>query len=251
METGEYHVLARVEGSHWWFRQLHRQAIEAMKREAQRVGRPLRVFDAGCGTGGLLAQVCKQPWVELAAGCEPHPVALEHCRGQKLRVWGCSIEALPEWKPPLDLDVVLCMDVLYHRDVNPWQSTAVMTSLLRPGGLMVINVAAMPCLRRDHDSRVHGARRFLARELRNLVQSHGLDVERLHYWNSWLTPLLWLKLQLADRAAHRSNNYSELEPPHNGLNAFLNGLLRLEHLVNRWAPLPFGSSLFCQARKYR
>jgi hypothetical protein len=109
----------------------------------------------------------------------------------------------------------------------------------------------MPCLRRHHDRRVHGARRFLAPELQSLVQSNGLNIERLHYWNSWLTPLLWLKLRLTNGAAHRSNDCSELELPRRGLNTFLSGLLWLEHQVNRWASLPFGSSLFLQARKPR
>jgi hypothetical protein len=145
--------------------------------------------------------------------------------------------------------VVLCLDVLVHRNVNPGAATAVLASLLKPGGLLVINVASMSSLRRDHDSAVHGARRFLMPELRNLIQSNSLDVEKLHYWNSWLTPLLWLKLRLAGGTTHPSHEYSELELPLNGLNSCLSGLLWLEHQVNRWAPLPFGSSLFLQARK--
>ena len=153
---------------------------------------------------------------------------------------------MPEEEHLRDLDVVLCLDMLYHRDVNPWKATVVIANLMRPGGLLVINVAAKPCLQRDHDSRVHSTRQFLAGELLNLVKSNCMDVERMHYWNSWLTPLLWLKLQLPRTTGHVN---SALELPHNVLNAYLSGLLWLEYQANRLTPLSFSSSLLCHGRK--
>lgn len=249
MDAGEYHVLARVETTHWWFRHLHRQVLDALRQEAQRLGRPLRLFDAGCGTGGLLVQLIRQPWVERVGGCEPNPIAQDYCRQRGLQVEACGIEALAPRASAMELDVVLCLDVLYHRDVQPQRATAVLAQMLRPGGLLLLNVAAMPCLRRAHDSRVYGGRRFLPPQLQALANTNGLEIEQLRYWNSWLTPLLWCRIQLAAGDHTQQQGDSELAPPGAALNQLLSGLLWLEHRLSRWAPLPFGSSLFLKARR--
>ncbi len=87
-------------------------------------------------------------------------------------------------------DAVISLDVLYHRQVDPPRALAGMAAMLRPGGLLLINVAAMPCLERRHDRRVMGGRRYLADGLGRQVRAVGLQPESVSYWNSWLTPLL-------------------------------------------------------------
>ena len=58
MQPREYEVMAALEQGHWWYRALRRRLLERLEREAHRRGRPLQVFDAGCGTGGLLHVLC-------------------------------------------------------------------------------------------------------------------------------------------------------------------------------------------------
>ncbi len=250
----EYHTLAEVEQRHWWYRTLHRQVLRRLSREAQRLGRPLRVFDAGCGTGGLLLRLRQQPFLSVGEGCELNPVALAYARARGLQVELLSVNQLESW--PHHYDVVLSMDVLYHREVDPQASLSGMAQLLDPGGLLLLNVAAMPCLRRDHDARVMGARRFLPAQLSQGIERSGLVVERLRYWNSWLTPLLWLQVRLeagwrggVNPAAGEVPKPSDVQLPPRWLNRMLEALLRVELLCSGLLPLPFGSSLFVQARR--
>jgi len=253
MEPAEYRALASVEAEHWWFRGLHRRVLALLRQEARRLGRPLHIFDAGCGTGGLLRLLQGQPWLAVAEGCDLHPLALELARIEGLAVQPHSVNDLAGW--PRRYDVVLSMDVLYHRDVEPVRALAGMAGLLEPGGLLLLNVAALPCLERHHDRRTMGARRFRPAELRRLADVAALEVRDLRYWNSWLAPLLWLQARLecwlpsAQEPAGASRGGSDLRPPPRWLNRSLEALLVAEARMTRWVPLPFGSSLFLVARR--
>lgn len=248
MLDAEYHVLAAQEGQHWWYRTLRRRVLGQLRREARRQGRPLAVFDAGCGTGGMLQILEREPAVQHCGGCDASPVALDYCRSRGLAVQLGSVNDPPGTSEPCD--AVLSLDVLYHRDVDPPRAMAAMVARLRPGGLLLLNVAAMPALARRHDRRVLGARRFRAGELRRLAEGAGLQVEQLTFWNSWLTPLLWLQARLErERAAPPEAGGSAVEPPPAWLNRSLGALLALEGRISRLLPLPWGSSLFLRARR--
>ncbi|MEI6030660.1 MAG: class I SAM-dependent methyltransferase [Synechococcaceae cyanobacterium ELA739] len=253
MLEAEYHVLAEQERQHWWYRSLRSRVLRRLRREARRRGHPLEVFDAGCGTGGLLLALAREGAVAECRGCDASPVALRYCRERGLPVSAASVHDLAAWSDRFD--VVLSMDVLYHQDVDPARAMAAMATLLQPGGLLLLNVAAMPCLARRHDRRVLGARRFRPGELRRLAAASGLEVEALAYWNSWLMPLVWLQARLergeADGAAEAAAppSASAVQTPGAGLNRLLIALLQLEEQVSRLLPLPWGSSLLLQARR--
>jgi methylase of polypeptide subunit release factors len=80
MQDQEYHVLAALEQRHWWYRSLRRRVVERLKREASRQGHARKVFDAGCGTGGMLAELQAQASIASTAGCDLHPLALTYAR---------------------------------------------------------------------------------------------------------------------------------------------------------------------------
>jgi hypothetical protein len=145
---------------------------------------------------------------------------------------------------------VICLDVLYHRQVDPPRALAGMAAMLRPGGLLLINVAAMPCLERRHDRRVMGGRRYLADGLGRQVRAVGLQPESVSYWNSWLTPLLWLQTRLEALLPEGDDNQnSDLTLPPIWINNLLIGLLQSEERVSSSLPLPWGSSLMLLARR--
>jgi len=248
MQDQEYHVLASLEQRHWWYRSLRRRVVERLTREATRQGHALNVFDAGCGTGGMLAELRAQASIASTAGCDLHPLALTYARERGLRVAERSVNELP-----LDdalYDAVISLDVLYHRQVDPPRALAGMAAMLRPGGLLLINVAAMPCLERRHDRRVMGGRRFLADGLSRQVRAVGLRPESVSYWNSWLTPLLWLQTRMEALFPEGGDqDDSDVTLPPMGLNNLLILLLQLEEQVSRNLPLPWGSSLMLLARR--
>jgi SAM-dependent methyltransferase len=262
MQEAEYHAMAALEERHWWYQSLRSRVLARLRAEARRLGRPLEVFDAGCGTGGLLLALRGQPWIAAASGCDSHPVALAYARSRGLTVSEASVNGLDIG--PGRFDVVLSMDVMYHRKVRPAAAIAAMASLLRPGGLLLLNTAALPCLWRDHDRRVMGGRRLLPGPLRQLAAAGGLEVEHLGYWNCWLTPVVWLQgrleVLLASRKKARASQSwieptaerpeeSDVQLPPAWLNQALVILLRLEERCAGILPLPWGSSLLLSARR--
>lgn len=249
MQDQEYHVLAALEQRHWWYRSLRRRVVASLKREASHQGRALNVFDAGCGTGGMLAELQAQACIaSTCSGCDLHPLALAYARERGIRVVERSVNELPVGD--VLFDAVISLDVLYHRQVDPHRALAGMAAMLRPGGLLLINVAAMPCLERRHDRRVMGGRRFLADGLSREVRAVGLQIESVAYWNSWLTPLLWLQTRLETLLPQGDDNEnSDVTLPPIGLNNLLIRLLQWEERVSRSLPLPWGSSLMLLARR--
>ncbi len=251
MQPQEYHTLALLEERHWWYQALHRRLLARLAREARQRGRALRVFDAGCGTGGLLRLLASRTDVAEAEGCDLHPLALAYAGSRGAKVRQCSVNELQGL--PAGWDLVCSVDVLYHQQVVPSLALAGMASLLAPGGVLLLTVAAMPCLARRHDVQVMGARRFLPAGLRQQVNASGLAVEELRYWNVWLTPLLWLRIRLETllrpTAAVQDPAASDLTLPPPWLNRGLGALLELERRLTPVLPQPWGSSLLLVARK--
>jgi hypothetical protein len=124
-----------------------------------------------------------------------------------------------------------------------------MARVLRPGGAVVINVAAMRVARGGH-SAVLGfeRRRYTTATLRRSLERAGFSPLRLTYTHASLFPLL-----VAVRTMQRTVGWPvpgvELEVPARPVNAFLSGLLSLEARVLARVDMPFGSSVLCLGRK--
>jgi hypothetical protein len=77
-----------------------------------------------------------------------------------------------------------------------------------------------------------------------------LQPESVSYWNSWLTPLLWLQTRLEALLPEGGDNEnSDVTLPPLWINNLLIGLLQWEERVSRSLPLPWGSSLMLLARR--
>src|SRR5206468_10924906 len=64
-----------------------------------------------------------------------------------------------------------------------------MHRVLRPGGVLLINVPAFPFLHSAHDEAVMTARRFRKRGVRQLLEKQNFGIRRLTYWTTFLFPL--------------------------------------------------------------
>jgi aminotransferase EvaB len=143
----EYQRMFEAEDRHWWYLTLRELVDGYARREFERRG-PLRLFDAGCGTGGLLARLAR--WGE-AEGCDRAPAALAACARRGLTgVHAADLSDLT--LPPARYDLITVLDVLYHRWIT--DEGALLRRLwagLRPGGLLLVNEVAFESLRSPHD----------------------------------------------------------------------------------------------------
>lgn len=239
-----------AEEQHWWYAGLHALILTCIRRESQRLGRPLVIFDAGCGTGRLV-QLMQQEGHRVE-GCDAEEEALRFCRQRGLDSVGLADLNTLELAPAA-YDVITSIDVLYHTAIR--DDRAVMARLrrgLRPGGMLILNLVAHEFLRSTHDIAVHTRERYTRGMLCERLRESGFTIECSTYRVSFLFPFIAAYRILA-RLAHRSTTVpqdvvSDVSPPNRHLNALMMSIMRFENTLLKAVTLPCGSSLFVVAR---
>lgn len=104
---------------------------------------PLRLLDAGCGTGWLTRALTRCG--HLAEGIDPSDEAIAASRGQAVGSDRYVTSRLDAWAPSYLYDHVVAVDALSHlTDDDVWRDSIVnLAALVRLGGLLVLT---------DHDA---------------------------------------------------------------------------------------------------
>jgi SAM-dependent methyltransferase len=236
-----------AERDHFWFRGF-RQFVTPLLHEAAAGRAGLRLLDCGCGTGHNLQ------WLESygrAWGFDLTWSGLTIAKRRGLeRVARASVTAVPF--RDATFDIVTSFDVLYCLETDA-EHAAVreMHRLLKPGGALVVNVAAMEILTGNHSVLSAELRRYSRASLVRLLNAGGFEVSRITYTNAMLFPVT-LAVRLAQRVmglAAEADATGEISVPPAPVNAVLSAALSVEAKMQRVVPMPFGSSLLCLARK--
>jgi len=249
MNDSEYDVMARVEAEHWWYVSLHRMVLDQIAR-ARPVGRApdnLSMADAGCGTGGLYQAIRQTTHGIDYIGFDIEARALEHSRKRGARkLVRASVNELP--LAPRSVDAIVSLDVLCVQGVAVAGALARFHDVLRPGGMLILNLPAFDMLRGRHDVAVSLTRRFRRRDVEAILDEAGFQTARITYWNAMMfLPLaVW---RWWSRGVGRDDAQSDLTLPLGWIDPWMKLVLRVEAAVARRVRLPFGSSVFAVARR--
>jgi len=82
MERSEYYKLDRLEDRMWWFAAGHRNLLTLSWRQVPLKAKGQPILDAGCGTGGFLAQLAAHYPNRALFGLDVDPLA---CRRASAR----------------------------------------------------------------------------------------------------------------------------------------------------------------------
>jgi SAM-dependent methyltransferase len=234
VDTELYDRFFDTEDRHWWFVGRRRLVTDLLLRTGARG----RILDLGCGTGGVLTHLGQ---FGAALGLDPAPEAAHYCRRRRVpMVVGSGLE-LPF--AAASFDAVLALDVIEHvpDDVallrEAWR-------VLRPGGVLLVTVPALPWLWSSHDDVNHHFRRYTMRTLDASLRAGGFRPRKMSYYNALLLPLA-----IARKFIHRFNGGGEhhLEDLPRPLNSALRGILGLEGRAIRRRDLLVGASLIAAA----
>ena len=238
-----------AEQRHFWFRGLAKFSQPLFDRAMAGRTAP-RILDCGFGTGANMARMSKYGDVfgfDLSVG----GVGYARRYGQT-RLARASITAVPF--ADASFDVVSAFDILACLDEDQVGSALLeIHRVLRPGGALFVNTAALRMLRGSHavfGQEVHRASR---RSLTAQLQGANFEIDQMTYTNFSVFPLM-----LAVRSAQRAFGLSSPEEsgvdivvPPAWVNEPLSVLLAAEAAALRHVNMPIGSSLMALAFKPR
>lgn len=239
----EWYALALAD--HFWCQ----WRLKAFQAQCRRIGisqqEPLRVLDVGGGSGVLRCQLeATSRWVvDVTDLCLKALEQVPAGRGRKL-----YYDVREERAPYIGAyDLVVLFDVLEHIE----DTKAFLRPLLRhlkPGGILAINVPALPFLMSAYDRAAGHFRRYTEATLRRELSGPDSTVLDVSHWGLSLIPLLAIRKGLTPRGedADRVIRFG-FRPPGRTAHAVLKGLMRMEtSLLPR---SPTGTSLLLAARR--
>jgi len=234
---------ARAEHDHFWFRGF-RKFVEPIIADAADAARGrMEILDCGCGTGNnlaLLGRYGRTTGIDLAwAG-----LRYAHAGGER-RLARATAARLPFSAGTFDL--ITSFDVLYSLDEEAERDAiAEMFRVLRPGGRLVVNVAALEALRGNHSILSGEVRRYSRADLKNRLERGGFSVQRITYTNFPILPLV-VAVRLMQRVTGHVESEKEIAIPPAPINLALSAVLGLEAAALRVVNMPIGSSILACA----
>jgi SAM-dependent methyltransferase len=204
----------------------------------------MTILDAGCGSGGMLRALKLEHEVlgidaahdALAAGLRAGAQGLARAR----------IELLPLRDECLD--AVVSVDALCHESCDEPGALREIRRVLRPGGVLLVNLPAYEWLKGPHDLAVRNRRRYAAHEVRSMLVAGGFLVRRITYRNTLLFPIA-CAVRLMERLILGQRGRSDVGLLPRWLDEMLFALLFLEARLLKRVSSPFGLSVFAVAIK--
>ena len=232
----------QAEDRHWWYR--GRRTVLERVLDGLSLSEPLRILDAGCGSGRNM--------VELARRGTVTGVELSSPSVEKARERGCGevIEGSVLEMPFADasFDLAVSLDVIEHLE-DDLGALRELRRTVAEGGALLVTVPAYQWLWSGHDVVNHHHRRYTRGSLQRVAEQAGWRQVRTTYFNSLLLPVAIL-LRVLDRVNTKTTESSlDLWVPPDPLNRLLEVPLRLEAgAIGRGGRIPAGLSLLAVFR---
>lgn len=238
---------AEAELQHFWFRGF-RRFVGPMLEAAAAGRRNLVLADCGAGTGHNLKLL--EPY-GTAVGIELNRTGaiVARARGERRMICG-TVTALPI--ATASVDIATSFDVLYCLpDAAERAALEEMRRVLKPGGRIIVNVAANPRLAGEHSELTHEVRRYTRASLATALERGGFRTLRATYTNAATFPLVATVRTLQRRGLMRGGGQRarDIQVPAAPINAALSAALALEAGLLRITNMPFGSSLLALAER--
>ncbi len=244
MHVDEYKRMYNIEDTYWWYRGLHEFIISTLLNFFPDIKNKL-LLDVGCGTGGLLENL--RDFCPKSFGTEISPEGLKFCGVRNLSGLFRGSATTLALKDNIG-DGVICLDVIQHKRIqSDMEALREFHRILKPGGILILNLPAFSLLKGAHDLVVQTRERYTMNLMKHRLDYIGFKILKMTYRNAILFPLIMIK-RLLDSLSNAPPR-SDLKPLPPWLNRILFKLVCMENLALAHINVPFGSSLFCIAQK--
>ena len=247
MDRSAYDRWFELEDRHFWRiakRELILELVEQWKPQPQ-PGEPLQLLDIGGACTLLTRELGRFGDITLVEHDEKTAKFAAETLGLDV-LHGSLPDRLPVSGP---FDVVTLIDVLEHIDDDVAAAKAV-HDIMRPGGLLVASVPAVPLLWGEHDISVHHKRRYMAGTLRPVLERAGFIIERMTYHTSLLFPAVFVQ-RMWSRLRKGIQEHAEypVKVPPAIINRPFYSIMNLERRLMRHFDMPIGSSVVAICRR--
>jgi SAM-dependent methyltransferase len=191
---------------HPWYAARAKLVLATLRRH--QVLPPAKIMDVGCGWGVTLDVLEAAGYA--AFGLDISRQILERIdRPNRNLIEADLNQALPAQSG--NNDALLSLDVLEHIDDDA-ATVKRMAPLLRPGGIAVVSVPALPELFAEFD-RIQGhRRRYIPERLREAFAGSGLEIKEIFWWGAWMVPIVRRTRKSATSATKTYSDYLRLPP---------------------------------------
>jgi SAM-dependent methyltransferase len=243
----EYNVMAECERELWWYRCLHELTFNKIKEFSKDTN--IQILDAGCGTGGMLAVLKENSYCNIK-GFDLSPDAVALAKRVIEDVLLVDLMNVDKHYSHNSFDVIIAHDNLYFfTNGEDKEVVSKLALLLRPGGLLLINLPAGKLFRGSHDIAVGITERYSKKTVRNLA-GDSVEISETIQWPFFLSSIIFFVRTLQRMKMLFKKNKSVTSdvklPP-----TFLNHLFfKVTSWENRnWKAKLWGSSIFVTMRK--
>lgn len=211
-----------------------------------------KILDAGCGTGGMLAYLKRNRYLNVT-GFDLSPDAILHSKkDNKIDVQLLDIFESDKVYSKETFDIIISHDILCllhgQEDKIAFEK---LISLLKPGGLLLMNLPSGHFFKGTHDVAVGITKRYSKAKLLELA-GESIKIKESIYWPFFLSPLIFvvrfsqrIKL-LLNRNVHV---LSDVKLPPASINELFYNITRWENKVLK--NKPWGSSVFVVMQKFK
>jgi SAM-dependent methyltransferase len=244
----EYMAMALCESRMWWYSCLHKLTLQEIRKNF--IGNNPRILDAGCGTGGLLSRLIENGFTQVY-GFDLSPDAIEYAkRHNGINVLQLDITNFSAGFPGDLFDIVISHDILcLLNNADSSRALSQMLSVLKPGGVLLMNLPAFRAFNGTHDIAVAIKQRYSKKAVQKLVGVQA-EIKKIIYWPFLLSPAIFIiraMQRLQPGIVKKQTVTSDVKMPPLWLNKILYAITNFEN--NYFQKKPWGSSIFIVLRK--
>jgi len=244
MRGVDYEYMFNIEETFWWYAGMRRITDTLVGGPLQ--SGPLKILDAGCGTGMNLVHFGRAGHTTFGFDFAVEAIAKARRRGLR-KIARASVTDIPY--PSEVFDLVYSFEVIDEvADVD--RALSELHRVLKPGGYLLLRLPAFDWLRSSHDVDIGTLHRFTLAEMKERISRAGFSVRRATYANCLLFPLVAVRRILKRAGIGSGTDTKPMPAGLQWLDPIFHSLLKAEaRVIGSGASLPFGLSAIVLAQK--